>query len=167
MKLIIGLAVALLLSTAHAIEVSVDKGTGGYAVVKTLKVKISALEDSIKKSITEIDTVLTKLKITEKGAPFIRTLEATQTSYHFQVGFPVKKKLKNLVGYDVIEMPKGPIAKANYTGDLRETYKAYDAILAWAKKNKKTINGKPIEFFLTEPTLPASQQKVEVIYPIK
>tara|TARA_R110000868_G_scaffold155691_8_gene382256 strand:+ start:4710 stop:5213 length:504 start_codon:yes stop_codon:yes gene_type:complete len=167
MKYLISLALLVSLSVAHAIDVSVDKGPGGYAVVKTLKVKNSVLEDTIKKSIAEVETVLSKLKISEKGAPFIRTLEATKDTYHFQVGFPVNQKLKNLVGYDVIEMPSGPIAKASYTGDLRETYKAYDAIQAWAKKNKKTINGKPIESFLSEQSAPASSQKVEVVYPIK
>lgn len=170
MKHILGMIIALVAVNLNAsdLKVVVEKVDGGYAIVKTGKVKNADLVGSMEQGIDDVEKAIKALKLEAAGPAFLRTLDADAKTYHFQVGYQVNKKIKNLVGFDVIALPKGNVAKVDFVGDVRESYKAYDAIKAWAKKNKRTITGKPIEYMLVDMMKVAPpNQKVTVVYPIK
>lgn len=170
MKHILGIIITLVAVNLNAsdLKVVVEKAEGGYAIVKTLKVKNAKLPESIQQGFDDVEKAIKALKLKVSGAAFVRTLDATTSDYHFQAGFPVNKKIKNLVGFDVISLPKGNVAKVDFIGDIKDSHKAYTAIQAWAKENKKKIIGKPIEYMRVDMKKVAPpNQKVTVVYPIK
>ncbi len=163
--LMMSLSLNLMAATYKVVE---TKGTGGFAMVKTIKAQKDKVPGLVAQSLEEVRKAAAGLKIKTSGAPFLKALDREKDVITFQAGYPVSKELKNLIGFDMIKLPSGKVAQVEFTGSYADTFGGYNAINAWIKSNKKEATEGPIEFYLSNPAkVSPPNQKVKIIVEIK
>lgn len=153
---------------AASYKVVETKGTGGFAMVKTVKAAKAKVPGLVAQSLEEVRKAAASLKVQTNGAPFLKTIENNNGMITFQTGYPVSKELKNLIGFDMIKLPSGKVAQVEYTGSYADTFGGYNAVIEWMNSNNKEATDSPIEFYLSNPaSVSPPNQKVKILYPIK
>lgn len=153
---------------AASYKVVETKGTGGFAMVKTVKAKKDKVPGLVAQTLSEVKKAASGLKLKITGAPFLKTIENDSGLITFQTGYPVSKELKNLIGFDMIKLPSSKVAQVEFTGSYADTYAGYNAVIKWMNSNNKEATDGPIEFYLSDPSkVSPPNQKVKIIYPIK
>tara|TARA_R110002049_G_scaffold283328_2_gene463364 strand:- start:165 stop:677 length:513 start_codon:yes stop_codon:yes gene_type:complete len=154
MKLLISAILLTFSITACSAKDSVElvKGSGKTAVVKTGKAKAENVVRAYGIAIAEVTKTLKQLKLKVAGPAFFKLLERDDGIVTFQSGYEITKKVKNVVGLDVITMPKGNMVQVLHKGSFADTKDSYNKIISWLNKNNQEAAPGVYEFYLSDPT---------------
>lgn len=160
---------------SHPREFDMKLEMGIRPAQKLLLIKSECKEEEISQKLGEIygkiEAVLGPEKIQMIGAPMALYEEPANGVYKFEAGFPVDKKpMKSLPnGIYYLELPEMPAAIAHFFGPYEKTMEGYTALEKFITENGKSINGKPMESYISDPMEAKTPLdiKTDIIWPVK
>lgn len=128
-----------------------------------------AISAQMAKMYGELETMLKKAKVEVTGYPFALYPSYTEESMDMICAMPVAADAKLPAKYKVETLEGGNMIKGIYKGDYNNLMALHMELDQYLQYKKLTMNGAPIEVYVTDPMLEKDTSKwiTEIYYPIK
>lgn len=128
-----------------------------------------AISAQMAKMYGELETMLKKAKVEVTGYPFALYPSYTEESMDMICAMPVAPDAKLPAKYKVETLEGGNMIKGIYKGDYNNLMALHMELDQYLQYKKLTMNGAPIEVYVTDPMLEKDTSKwiTEIYYPIK
>lgn len=156
-----GYKMDLEMGTLPATKYLLIRGTAKEAEIATVLGKIYA----------EVGKVMGENGLKTTGAPMAFYDEPQNGTFTFEAGTPVDKKPSKPLPANMMymEMPESPAAIAHFSGPYEKTMVAYTSLQEFIAKENKTIAGKPMESYISDPMEAKTPLdiKTDIYWPVK
>jgi effector-binding domain-containing protein len=128
-----------------------------------------AISAQMAKMYGELETMLKKAKVEVTGYPFALYPSYTEESMDMICAMPVAADAKLPAKYKVETLEGGNTIKGIYKGDYNNLMALHMELDQYLQYKKLTMNGAPIEVYVTDPMLEKDTTKwiTEIYYPVK
>ncbi len=128
-----------------------------------------AISAQMAKMYGELETMLKKAKVEITGYPFALYPSYTEESMDMICAMPVAADAKLPAKYKVETLEGGSTIKGIYKGDYNNLMALHMELDQYLQYKKLTMNGAPIEVYVTDPMLEKDTTKwiTEIYYPVK
>lgn len=128
-----------------------------------------AISAQMAKMYGELETMLKKAKVEITGYPFALYPAFTEESMDMVCAIPVAADAKLPAKYKVETLESGSAIKGIYKGNYNNLMALHMELDQYLQYKKLTMNGAPIEVYVTDPMLEKDTAKwiTEIYYPIK
>lgn len=137
-------------------------------VSRRAMVELAGIGQLIAGALGEVYSHLGRQRVAPAGPPFVIYHGMPDNGpFEVEVCAPVPVAVEPPPGWQLGELPAGPVAGVTHVGPYDTVGQAYDALWAWLPAHGLEAAGPPRETYLSPPSTPPSQIRTAVEVPVR